>query len=515
MPNLFDGLNAMTDDEIRMQIAMIGNVTLANAAKETGLKVLSGLTEFANAVTEAFSKKAPFEFQVMKVSDVVNDAQLRMRGKEREQLEYELKKLLIEKCNALTTVALGDDASNDLISNTIATEASKAYNIEKYKSFANKLERTSIEYNSAFLDALHGMLVKQNEQEVKKSDQLLQKRLNEVSLEVKRQLQQKLLPKEFSGRGIGRILRLEKSTKYLEYTISYLGMESFDYVQADITAVLTALRNLKRLDRMLLASFVWHARTAYGRKFPIGEDVLPSYIPENEKEASTEKEKEFRMLMKERLAAEEIFSKCNKALEKQETLIQSAKDRLELESREYDEVQMKFMGLQSRKDEFITGMHDDSSTKSYYNEVNETKRSLDHSESNYNKSKDKLHELVAEKKSMESERNTAMLNLEVVKHKTKDEVDAISDRIKRLWQAYFYKFHFEPDIYDHIAVEFTNAEILSLEVFLKEMHDSDDFKAFSSKSDETSLYAYCYVSTGKNAVITYEDNHILSIARLR
>ena len=35
MMNLFEGVRKMTDDEIRMQIALFRNVTLLNAAKET------------------------------------------------------------------------------------------------------------------------------------------------------------------------------------------------------------------------------------------------------------------------------------------------------------------------------------------------------------------------------------------------------------------------------------------------------------------------------------------------
>ena len=42
MMNLFEGVRKMTDDEIRMQIALFRNVTLLNAAKETSGKVLGG-----------------------------------------------------------------------------------------------------------------------------------------------------------------------------------------------------------------------------------------------------------------------------------------------------------------------------------------------------------------------------------------------------------------------------------------------------------------------------------------
>ena len=47
MMNLFEGVRKMTDDEIRMQIALFRNVTLLNATKETSGKVLGGLADIA------------------------------------------------------------------------------------------------------------------------------------------------------------------------------------------------------------------------------------------------------------------------------------------------------------------------------------------------------------------------------------------------------------------------------------------------------------------------------------
>ena len=60
MAALFDGVKRMTDDELRMQIAFLRNITFANVAKETGNRVIGGIAGFANSITEAFSGKKPF-----------------------------------------------------------------------------------------------------------------------------------------------------------------------------------------------------------------------------------------------------------------------------------------------------------------------------------------------------------------------------------------------------------------------------------------------------------------------
>ena len=55
MAGLFEIFTRMTDDDIRIQIAFLKNITLANVAKETGNKMLGGFAGFANSITEAFS----------------------------------------------------------------------------------------------------------------------------------------------------------------------------------------------------------------------------------------------------------------------------------------------------------------------------------------------------------------------------------------------------------------------------------------------------------------------------
>ena len=101
MGGLFEIFTRMTDDDIRIQIAFLKNITLANVAKETGNKMLGGFAGFANSITEAFSGKTPFAYQAKNVSDMVNDDYERMAVNDRIQLDYELKRLLLQKCKHL------------------------------------------------------------------------------------------------------------------------------------------------------------------------------------------------------------------------------------------------------------------------------------------------------------------------------------------------------------------------------------------------------------------------------
>ena len=56
------------------------------------------------------------------------------------------------------------------------------------------------------------------------------------------------MPKEFSGKGIGRILRLQKKTTYLKDVIQILGVQVFDEIAAYVTASVNVLKSFKRIS---------------------------------------------------------------------------------------------------------------------------------------------------------------------------------------------------------------------------------------------------------------------------
>ena len=43
MPNIFDGIRKMSDEDVRLEIALITQTNLLNAAKETGNKLVNSL----------------------------------------------------------------------------------------------------------------------------------------------------------------------------------------------------------------------------------------------------------------------------------------------------------------------------------------------------------------------------------------------------------------------------------------------------------------------------------------
>ena len=335
MMNLFEGVRKMTDDEIRMQIALFRNVTLLNAAKETSGKVLGGLADIANAFAESFSKRTPFDFQVTRVCDMVRKEYDRLKANDRVQLEYELKKILTEKCRELVPEE-SEEPDEERLSFLIINEAAKVYGIHKYKTPSGKIEAVSTAYNNALLSVIHTRLQKQGKEEVIHTDQKIQDAMNAVSLDTKRQLQSALMPKEFSGRCIGRILRLERSTKYLSYTVTFLGYGCFDEVLSNVSAVFSAMRAFKRISRVLFAQMIWKIKNTSHLTFTIAENVLPAYLDPVRRQEFMIQEQEFRAALAGRIESEQQYAKCEQAVTKQEEKAADAKQRLELMQRDYD-----------------------------------------------------------------------------------------------------------------------------------------------------------------------------------
>ncbi len=515
MVNILDGITKMSDDALRMQIAFFRNITWKNVAKETGNRVLGGLAGLANAFTEVFQQKGPFDYQAEKVADMVYADYDRLQQYDRIQLEYDLMDLLREKCGDLNGDIQGTrECSEERLSFLIVNEAAKAYpSIEKYQTIAHKTEQIYTEYEKSFIDSLHTMLQNQTPAQIAQTDAKIQQRLNEVSMEAKRDLQKALLPKEFSGRGIGRILRLERGTKYLTRTVMHLGADCFDEVSVSVDTTFRTVRSLKRVSRILLAQFVWNI-TRNHKEWSVNIQLLPSYVSADVQQEYFEQEKQFRVLLTERVRVQKKLEQAEAQLAKIEKSLEDEEDRLELDMRDYEETQMQFMSLESKKDEYISGSRPESETKNYYNQVNDKKRELDRVQAVFEKRQTRCKELRKQKETYESERNSVRIQVEVVKGKTEKEVQERAQHLLTKWVAFFYKFQFEKELFVHLIETFTSAELLKLEEALKELHDSRETESYCYQKEDEICITYANIGIGKNITIRYQQNQIIRIERM-
>lgn len=505
MANIFDGIDKMTDNQLRIETALFSQVTLSNAAIETGNRVLGGVVDMANSIVKSLGGKQSWEYDVVRVSDMVNSAYERLLDKDREWLLEELCRLIEQKLGinkgTVQSNAGSDSAQTDAdnlkqpetaeakksyfdkneysekLSIMITNEAAVTYGLEKYDTPANKIEKISIEYNKAYLQAIHNILCRQTPEEAAKTNLRLQKRLDLVDIEAKRDLQRKIMPKEFSGTGIGRVLRLERGIKNLTYVVEILGGECFGDIQTHVATVLASVRALRRPSRVLLAQLVWQAKQCYGAKFTIDRTLLPSYIPEAINAEQETDEKNLRQQLAVMSELEKKQEKCAEAVRKNEEQKNQAEEKLEKLLEDFEKRQKEFEKLEADKERYVSGRMPEADTKRYYRNVNDITRQMSGAEENVKKQKARIKELyekgdrlseefyAAEKKTME---NRAVIS---------EKIELLAREIKNKWRAYYFRFEFADDVFEKIAEDFWRSERLNIEEFLKEIHDSRGFIA--------------------------------------
>ena len=195
MANIFDGIAGMTDKQLRIEIALFSQVTLPNAAVETGNRVLGGVVDMANSIMKSLGGRQSWEYDVIRVSDMANSTYEKLLDKDRQWLLEELQRQIRQKLGKSEEEMQINADNAEKLSAMITNEAAVTYGLEKYDTPANKIEKISIEYNKAYLQAIHNILCKQTPNEAAKTNAELQKVLDLADIEAKRDLQKKIMPK--------------------------------------------------------------------------------------------------------------------------------------------------------------------------------------------------------------------------------------------------------------------------------------------------------------------------------
>ena len=509
MPNIFDGIRKMSDEDVRLEIALITQTNLLNAAKETGNKLVNSLADAANSFMQAFASSKSIDYQIVRVSDMVRKNIIQLHADTRSELEIRLKELIAQKCGLTAQESL--TVSEERLSFLAAVEAAKLYNITKYDTPANKIENVSIYYNEAFIAALHQCLVRQDAKDVADTDLRIQKRIDEISIEDKRELHKRLMPKEFSGKGIGRILRLEKKTTYLKDVIQILGVQVFDEIAAYVTASVNVLKSFKRISCALMAQLVWKAKNAYGTGFGVNEKSLPSYTTEENGAMQRKEITDFHAMLKEiqtqKAAVEEYDKKLDRLYEqvsKTGEKLQSEKDLLEKERVQFDK-------LASQKDEYNAGKHSESDTKLYYSEVNNTNRRIGQYEQSVSKLEQKMKELDISTGECENNKENAAKEAERMAKEAELREHELSEIIKNKWGAFYYKMTFEDEVFVQAVTLLTLDGRIAVERMMKEFHDTPDSQAFDTPSSSGCII--CDTVADGQVKLYHEGTHITKIGK--
>jgi len=520
MPNIFSGLKKLSDNDISLQIALFQSVTIGNAVKETSFKAVGKLVDFANMFTgKTDGSPNKINYQAKGVEDIVLNQIKTLIISSRMELDEIFKNILIEKCNDLNQNSVNESSSEDLISILVIREAAKVYSLNPYMSPATLAQSISDKYYEQFLNRLHKDLLKESPEQAKITDNNIQRYLNKAPIELIRNMSKKIILKELSGRGIGRLIRTETGIKNITAVVECIGLDAFDILKIVISSVYDTVLGINRVSRAILAQLVWVSVNGYGKKFTLNRDALPNYIPANMIAERNDEETEFFMLISNRKELKNKINKTNLEVEKLTSQLVKLEEKHLEEYKVFNESKEKFEQLESKKNEYDNNIDKPKEEiKKYYGDVISAKREYDYAESYLKKHTMQISDL--KNKLSQAKFEIEQYNSEYFVANEKANMLIIQNSIKLelLWNAYFYKFRFDTQVFEQVVIDFTKAEILKIEEYLKEMHDSDDLDAFSIKTiasevgsesteeapiEEVLKCTICMVSDLKNAQIRY------------
>lgn len=503
MPNLFNDIDRLTTNDIRMELALIRNINLTNMAKETGNKMVGALARMASSLIQTVSQNSSVDYEVVRMSDVIRKEYDELAGMTRDELKESLKSTLMQRFNS--AVGTENVLSEERMSYLIVSEAARMYDIPRYASFANKIHNIGIYYNKDVLQALHEMIRKQSPEEAEEFDQRLQKRLDIISLDAKRDLSQRLFPKEFSGRGIARVLRLERHTQYLEIAVSIMGIECFDYISAYAYTAAVSLRGFNKISRSVYAQFIWKI---YGMT-EVSRDNLPSYANTVEAASIIAKENKFRQMLKNRIEADKEIEKLRGQFEKNGQDKEKILEKLTSMQESYDNARLEFEKLEKDKDVYMSGVRPEPETKKYYAQVNAVKRQIDTGKTELEATQKKYTELLAKGLELDKTIRQKEVYSQRLHQETNKELLEKTQEIKKKWNEFYTSIIFDDSVYGQAVLAFAREELLNIEGLLVEFMGLSDKSAFDNEAG----VIYCNASEHTVVKIYHEGKTITSISR--
>lgn len=503
MSDLYSILNNLTDDDIRLQLAFFDSVTIGNAAKETGSRIISGLADMANSFAEIFSSKLKVEYDYKKVSDMVEAKYMQLKTADRTHLMSMLELKLLEIAGAQGSIDVSTVAGRDKLLMLAVNAAGAGYSINQYIAPAHKMQIISDKYNEAFMDNLYQSIKNITPDQFREWSAIMDKAIASADIEMKRVVHKELMPDAFNGMGVLKSLRKQKTQEKLRLVIECFGVEAFDYKTVEIKTMYQAIRTFNKVSSLQLARMINIAVRRYNKPLYAKDELMPSYVAEDDK-AKLEQDMEYAALINQVKEIDGETDKLIKELEGIEKRQADAEEKLEKAKEHLDEVDKEFSELEAKKNEYMSGSHTEQETKSYYARVNEVKRQLDRASEEAGvrerKNQELLNRIYLTKEKIEMTKSQT----ETYHNKLDEQTNERKQNLQRLWSAYYYKFRFSDDIFTELVKNYDRKHIVVIEEMLKEMHDSSDYSIYLD-GDKLNVY-----TGGRKPIVFIYENGVFN-----
>lgn len=470
MPNIFDGLRQISDNNMIEQIALLETMNITNISKPVIQKAKKKTISIINFIGSKFGKNNMIEEpEVKEIWTLIDEKKEELLDCTREQLEERLFEVLREKCKED-----GDNKSEDALSIEIIEEAAKLYKLYKNSTPAQKADVIYSKYDEKLKDKAMEYM---NEQP---------------------------------------FIDLQETTEDIEEIIKNMEEnQKKELLQSIDVEKLTLLNVWKKIDRQHFSRLVWMAVKASGGAFTPREEILPSFIDKEKEAEIIEKEedlkksqeelaklknemetcqdkitsiennldKENRILnkaVKDKNEAEEDMIDLEKIGSKLETMKKSREDKLseiksEMENVALEELEVLMEDFKVVKFEIVDINNKISDTKF---EIS-FKKQLIEDNINLIESKEKaIKEIIVDFQQLKVDTDKLITAYNQKKVEVYKKEDTKRSEIFEKWSQFFNKFTFKFNELKNV-VNFSRKELLQIESCLYELHFSKDPMALS------------------------------------
>lgn len=272
MPNIFDGINNLSDNELIEQIALLETINMYNLSKPIAQKAIKKVVNIINFLGNKIGKDPNIkEPEVKEIWTVLEEKIDELKEYTREELNERLKEILIEKSKNKA-----DKPSEDEISIKVIEEAAKLYKINDNLTPAKKADLTYLNYS-------------------KKNDENQEKHLKGENIQE-----------------VEYVIVGEENNQYLELK------EENEFKKVIEDDKISILNSMKNLDKDMLAKIVWVAIKSYGKLFTPKNEDMPSFVSGEKKEVIIKNDESFTRLKNNLLKTENKVKKCINDIEKNE-----------------------------------------------------------------------------------------------------------------------------------------------------------------------------------------------------
>lgn len=305
---MFTELQKATNETIAMQVALLKSVTIKNLTKPYAQKAGATVIKVAKWVARKLDKKLDVnEPEVIEMQDLVNEHYRRLQRLSRGELEQRLRTTLGERLKGDASNAIDDER----LSVAIINEAAKNFeHIGQDLTSAQKADTIAMEFHNRLRNNLNEKIKKQTPSQVAEFEKNLEKEIAQLSPDEQKELQDTLQVKDLTGKtirntviraglpalvlgttsGLGIFVATTTImhavfTTMLGLTLpfaAYTGAMSFLSVLTGPlgwgliagTAIYQIANGSKKINREMLAQFIYLARMMNGRDFaPLDKEL--------------------------------------------------------------------------------------------------------------------------------------------------------------------------------------------------------------------------------------------------